>query len=174
MRELYERLAGEVGKVVVGQDDVVRGVVTGLAVGGFGRPGRYELLVSLGRLGVVDARPSTLQLTDDATTFAAKRVFGIGDKMLLERRARELADAVEVPIEALDLGLFNWAAPERGRSRMGSRAEVSGLALTAERMAGRRHRIASVIVTRIAVPHEGGTARASERTTVEHEREGVS
>jgi len=34
MRELYERLAGEVGKVVVGQDEVVRGVVTGLAVGG--------------------------------------------------------------------------------------------------------------------------------------------
>ena len=66
-----------------------------LAVQGFGRPGRYELLVSLGRLGVVDVRPSTLQLTDDATTVAAKRVFGIGDKMLLERRARELADAVE-------------------------------------------------------------------------------
>ena len=60
-----------------------------LAVQGFGRPGRYELLASLGRLGVVDVRPSTLQLTDDATTVAAKRVFGIGDKMLLERRARD-------------------------------------------------------------------------------------
>ncbi len=96
-----------------------------LAVGGFGRPGRYELLVSLARLGVVDARPTSLQLTDDATTVAAKRVFGIGDKMLLERRARQLADAVEVPIEALDLGLFNWAAPERGRATMGSRATVS-------------------------------------------------
>ena len=65
-----------------------------LALPGLGRPGRYELLVSLGRLGVVDVRPSTLQLTDDATTVAAKRVFGIGDKMLLERRARDLADAV--------------------------------------------------------------------------------
>ncbi len=96
-----------------------------LAVGGFGRPGRYELLVSLGRLGVVDARPSTLQLTDDATTVAAKRVFGIGDKMLLERRARDLADAGGVPIEALDLGLYNWAAPQHGRVTMGSRAEVS-------------------------------------------------
>jgi hypothetical protein len=96
-----------------------------LAVQGFGRPGRYELLVSVGRLGVVDVRPSTLQFTDDATTVAAKRVFGIGDKMLLERRARDLADAVEVPLEALDLALFNWAAPERGRATMGSTAIAS-------------------------------------------------
>ncbi|GAA2738815.1 hemolysin family protein [Pedococcus aerophilus] len=57
---------------------------------------------------------------------------------------------------------------------VGSRAEVSGLALTAERMAGRRHRIASVIVTRIPVTPEGGSEDASERTTVEPEREGVS
>ncbi len=91
-----------------------------LALGGFGRPGRYELLVSLGRLGVADVRASTLQLTDDATTVAAKRVFGIGDKMLLERRARDLAEAVALPIEALDLALFNWAAPQRGRATMGS------------------------------------------------------
>ena len=96
-----------------------------LAVQGFGRPGRYELLVSLGRLGVADVRASTLQFTDDATTVAAKRVFGIGDKMLLERRARDLADAIELPIEALDLALFNWAAPQRGRATMGSKAEPS-------------------------------------------------
>ncbi len=102
-----------------------------LAVQGFGRPGRYELLVSLGRLGVADVRPSTLQLTDDATTVAAKRVFGIGDKMLLERRARELADAVRLPIEALDLALFNWAAPARGRATMGSTAEASDESIAA-------------------------------------------
>jgi hypothetical protein len=96
-----------------------------LAVQGFGRPGRYELLVSLGRLGVADVRASALQFTDDATTVAAKRVFGIGDKMLLERRAHDLADAVELPIEALDLALFNWAAPQRGRAAMGSTAEPS-------------------------------------------------
>ena len=95
-----------------------------LAVGGFARPGRYELLVTLGRLGVADVRPSALQLTDDATTVAAKRVFGIGDKMLLERRARDLADAADVPIESLDLALFNWAAPEHGRATMGSRVEA--------------------------------------------------
>ena len=102
-----------------------------LAVQGFGRPGRYELLVSLGRLGIADVRPSTLQLTDDATTVAAKRVFGIGDKMLLERRARELADAVALPIEALDLALFNWAAPGRGRATMGSTVEPSGESIAA-------------------------------------------
>ena len=102
-----------------------------LAVQGFGRPGRYELLVSLGRLGVADVRPSTLQLTDDATTVAAKRVFGIGDKMLLERRARELADAVALPIEALDLALFNWAAPGRGRATMGSAVAPSGESIAA-------------------------------------------
>ena len=50
MRELYERLAGEVGKVVVGQDDVVRGIVTGLAVGGHvlleGPPGVAKTLLA--------------------------------------------------------------------------------------------------------------------------------
>jgi hypothetical protein len=91
-----------------------------LALPGFGRAGRYDLLVTLGRLGVVDVRAASLELADDATTIAAKRVFGIGDKMLLERRARDLADAAGVPIEALDLALFNWAAPERGRATMGS------------------------------------------------------
>jgi len=50
MRELYERLAGEVGKVVVGQEEVVRGVVTGLAVGGHvlleGPPGVAKSLLA--------------------------------------------------------------------------------------------------------------------------------
>ncbi|MEJ7797994.1 MAG: MoxR family ATPase [Solirubrobacteraceae bacterium] len=50
MRELYERLAGEVGKVVIGQDEVVRGVVTGLAVGGHvlleGPPGVAKSLLA--------------------------------------------------------------------------------------------------------------------------------
>jgi hypothetical protein len=96
-----------------------------LALPGFGRAGRYDLLVTLGRLGVVDVRATSLELADDATTIAAKRVFGIGDKMLLERRARDLADATGVPIEALDLALFNWAAPERGRATMGSTVAAS-------------------------------------------------
>ena len=55
---------------------------------------------------------------------------------------------------------------------VGSRCEVAGLALTAERMAGRRHRIASVIVERLAAPEseaEGETA-----TVESTDREGVS
>ena len=92
-----------------------------LALPGLGRGPRYELLVSLGRLGIVDLRPSSLQFSDDDTTTAAKRVFGIGDKILLERRARALADAAGVPIEALDLGLFNWGARGGARATYGSR-----------------------------------------------------
>lgn len=37
---------------------------------------------------------------------------------------------------------------------VGSRAEVAGLVLTAEKMSGRRHRVASVIVERLAEPGE--------------------
>lgn len=102
-----------------------------LALPGLGRDARYELLVSLGRLGLVDLRPSSLQFGDGDTTIAAKRVFGIGDKILLERRARILADAVEVPIEALDLALFNWGARGGARATYGSSAVV----LDAEREA---------------------------------------
>ncbi len=95
-----------------------------LALPGLGRDQRFELLVSLGRLGLAELRPASLQLGDGDTTIAAKRVFGIGDKLLLERRARTLADAVDVPIEALDLALFNWGARGGSRATYGSRAEV--------------------------------------------------
>ncbi len=93
-----------------------------LALPGLGRGSRYELLVSLGRLGIVDLRPASLQFSDDETTIAAKRVFGIGDKILLERRARELVDAVGVPVEALDLALFNWGGRGGARATYGSTA----------------------------------------------------
>ncbi|MDP2711031.1 MAG: hypothetical protein Q8O56_07410 [Solirubrobacteraceae bacterium] len=98
-----------------------------LALPGLGRGPRYELLVSLGRLGVVDMRPSSLQFSDDETTTAAKRVFGIGDKILLERRARALADELGLPIEALDLALFNWSARGGKRATYGSTAVVAGV-----------------------------------------------
>ena len=58
---------------------------------------------------------------------------------------------------------------------VGSRCEVAGLSLTAERMAGRRHRIASVIVERVSpVPAKGGADDSEDRATVEAQREGVS
>ena len=74
--------------------------------------------MTLGRLGVFDMRAGSLALAgaataSDPTVLAAKRVFGIGDPLLLERRAGALAEAAAVPIEALDLALANWAAPER-------------------------------------------------------------
>ena len=80
--------------------------------------------MSLGRLGLVELRPTSLQFGDGDTTIAAKRVFGIGDKILLERRARTLADAADVPIEALDLALFNWGARGAARATYGASAVV--------------------------------------------------
>jgi hypothetical protein len=91
-----------------------------LALPGFGRMGRYDLLVTLGYLGIYELRPDSLHLSgarglsgSDATTLAAKRVFGIGDPLLVERRAVALADAVSVPLETLDLALANWSSPQR-------------------------------------------------------------
>ncbi len=91
-----------------------------LALPGLGRMGRYDLLVTLGRLGLYEMRPDSLHLAgarglsaEDPTTLAAKRVFGIGDPLLLERRAAALAAAASVPVEALDLALANWAASTR-------------------------------------------------------------
>jgi hypothetical protein len=94
-----------------------------LALPGFGRAARYELLVSLGALGVFDLRPWSLHLAADAldpTVVAAKRVLGIGDPLLLQRRAAELAAGVGVPIEALDLALLNWSRGEGERVTAGA------------------------------------------------------
>jgi Alpha-glutamyl/putrescinyl thymine pyrophosphorylase clade 3 len=92
-----------------------------LALPGFGRVGRYDLLLTLGRLGLYELRADSLHLVtrsprapsdaSDQTLQAAKRVFGIGDPLHLERRAHALAEAISVPIEALDLALGNWAQP---------------------------------------------------------------
>jgi len=69
MRELYERLAGEVGKVVVGQEDVVRGVVTGLAVGGHvlleGPPGVAKTLLASAVARSLDLDFRRVQFTPD-------------------------------------------------------------------------------------------------------------
>ena len=99
-----------------------------LGLPGFGRSARFELLVSLGRLGVVDVTAAQLQLVEatDPGVLAAKRVFGIGDTILLERRAAELAAAAGVPLDALDLALFNFGRPEGERATMGSAATPDG------------------------------------------------
>jgi hypothetical protein len=98
-----------------------------LALPGFGRAARYELLILLGRLGVFAVRPWSLQLGAellDPTVLAAKRALGIGDPMLLQRRATDLANAVDVPIEALDLALTNWTRPEDERITAGATVGV--------------------------------------------------
>ncbi|HEY5342394.1 MAG TPA: hypothetical protein VIJ66_01900 [Solirubrobacteraceae bacterium] len=101
-----------------------------LALPSFGRMGRYDLLVTLGRLGLYEMRADSLHMTSasdahsgDLTTLAAKRVFAIGDPLLLERRARALADAISVPIETLDLALANWGSGSR--ATLGVRGERS-------------------------------------------------
>ena len=94
-----------------------------LALPGLGRAGRYELLVALGRLGLYDLDPAALQVDGDATTLAAKRVLGIGDRINLERRAAALAEGLDIPMAALDLALFNWSQPITERATMGSRAD---------------------------------------------------
>jgi alpha-glutamyl/putrescinyl thymine pyrophosphorylase-like protein len=98
-----------------------------LALPGFGRAARYELLVILGALGVFDLRPWSLHLSADAldpTVVASKRALGIGDPLLLQRRASELAGGVGVPIEALDLALVNWSRSADERVTAGATASV--------------------------------------------------
>jgi CBS domain containing-hemolysin-like protein len=86
----------------------------------------------------------------------------------------DLADLFEVTIDEDEVDTVGGLIGKTiGRVPIvGSTCEVGGLRLTAERMAGRRHRIASVVVERLPEPesdHEG------ERTTVEStDREGVS
>ncbi len=95
-----------------------------LSLPGFGRAGRFELLVSLGRLGLVDVSPPELQLGEasDPAVIAAKRIFGIGERFLMERRAADLAEEAGVPVDAFDLALFNFGQPENRRATMGSAA----------------------------------------------------
>jgi hypothetical protein len=84
-----------------------------LSLPGLDRRARYDLLVTLGALGRYQlTAPSLLLSEDDSVSRAAKRVFGIGDRLVLERRVAELAEASAVPVAAFDLALENWAAPE--------------------------------------------------------------
>ena len=88
-------------------------VLERLALPGFTRAQRVDLLVVLGAAGLYELEPDTLALgaDGDATTQAAKRALLSGDRMLLERRARDLAHACDVPLAALDRGLAWWDDP---------------------------------------------------------------
>ncbi len=93
-----------------------------LSLGGLQREPRYEFLVVAGRLGLVDVEPGGLWLSDSHSPVvgAAKRIFGIGDPLLLARRAADLAAAAGIPIAAFDLALQNWARGGQERLRGGS------------------------------------------------------
>jgi hypothetical protein len=113
-----------------------------LALPGMHRDARFDLLVTLGRLGVYELRAGRLHVGgENAVTVGAKRVFGIGDSLLLERRAAELAGASQVPLAALDLALFNWSehgAPggaERATGGLDPGAEPDGATLSGVREA---------------------------------------
>jgi hypothetical protein len=91
-----------------------------LALPGFTRAARYELLLLLGALGMCELEADSLHLgvargaaTNDATMLAAKRVFAIGDAINLERRAEALASACDLELGALDLALWNFSSPLR-------------------------------------------------------------
>ncbi len=85
-----------------------------LALPGLHRAARFELLASLEALGLYELQAGALALgADDDVTVAAKRAFGIGDPLLLERRAAQLARAGQAPLEALDLALYNWGRGTR-------------------------------------------------------------
>lgn len=95
-----------------------------LALPGLHRDARFDLLVTLGYLGVYDLRARSLQFGgENRVTLGAKRALGIGDPLLLDRRAAELATACGVPLEALDLGLHNWERNERATLGAGAVTE---------------------------------------------------
>lgn len=100
-----------------------------LALPGFGRMGRYELLVTLGRLGLYDMQADSLHLAvgrsglEDPTTLAAKRVLAVGDPIYLERRASAFARELDVPIDTLDLAFANWGSGER--ATLGFKSDVT-------------------------------------------------
>jgi hypothetical protein len=100
-----------------------------LGLPGFGRPQRMEFLVLVHHLGLVELDPWTMHLSSASPTdpvgLAAKRMLGIGDPVLLQRRQRELAHGVGVPVESLDLAFYNWSQPtDAERYTAGSTAVV--------------------------------------------------
>jgi hypothetical protein len=112
-----------------------------LALPRFPRIARYEFLLLAGGLGLLDIEPSSLLLAAaepmDPALLAAKRIFGIGDAINLQRRAGALVTAAAVAPAALDLALVNWGRPEGERITAGSAAEEDAdVRLRVERVLG--------------------------------------
>ncbi len=118
-----------------------------LTLPGLHRAARFELLASLGTIGLYDLEAGALALGgSDEVTVAAKRVFGIGDPLLLERRAAQLAQGGQAPLQALDLALYNWGRREHinqgvvvdpSPDVLDAAAAALGVELRRRRLAGR-------------------------------------
>jgi hypothetical protein len=107
-----------------------------LALHGIDRAVRFDLLVTLGCTGLYEMRAGSLHLGGgDPVTVAAKRILGIGDPMLLEGRAAELASACGVSLQALDLAFFNWEHGERWTAGLPAGAEPEDRVRTGARAA---------------------------------------
>ena len=116
-RQWAER-AGSQAAAFTGESDWSPGrrfarVLERLAIPGFTRAQRFDLLAVLGAAELYALAPDALALgaDGDAATQGAKRALLSGDRMLLERRARDLALAVEVPLVAFDRGFAWWDDP---------------------------------------------------------------
>jgi hypothetical protein len=72
---------------------------------------------------------------DNEVTLGAKRILGIGDPLLLERRGADLADACRVPLEAVDVGFYNWGRGSRATLGLGIDSEPDPDALESARHA---------------------------------------
>jgi hypothetical protein len=98
-----------------------------MALPGLRRSARFEFLLLASRLGLADIELWTLKYADaDATSpvgIGARRVFGIGDAIELQRRAAALMAELDLPMAALDLALWNW-------SSAGEERVSGGVALT--------------------------------------------
>jgi hypothetical protein len=107
-----------------------------LALPGLDRGARFDLLATLGATGTYDLRAGALGFGGaDPVTLAAKRLLGIGDPLLLERRAAELARACGVSLEALDAAFFNWERDEHSTLGMDPGLEPDPVVLSGARAA---------------------------------------
>lgn len=112
-RDWAHRVGGQLKGLSAGGTDPARrfdAAFRALALPGLGRDARYEFLVTLGAVGLLDVAPWSLLLDAgrDPVSVSAKRAFLTGDAVLLQRRFGAFARALGVPVAAFDLGLRNW------------------------------------------------------------------
>ena len=131
-----------------------------LSLPGFGRARRFDLLTALGAAGLYELTAGELFTRARGRPDHARRqaAAGVRRPLLLERRARELADACGLPLAALDRGLAVWGTP-------GAAVDLAGEPPAAVRAAlgcGERRRRRSTSAT---TPRSSGSSRCSARAT---------